>query len=309
MRLTQLRQADLNLLVVFAVLAEERNVSRAATRLLLSQPAVSRALSRLRELFHDDLMVRTAQTYELTPQGTRLFQELETVFPRLDRLISGADFNPSLEAANFRIAVTDYAARLFAPLVCRTILPFAKKVSFEFATWRSDRFERLSHGGLDLVLDADGVRVPSPLQRTELYEEKFVCVIDAKHIRGSRLSLKQYLDGEHVGVSTLEGKQTLPDERLASLGHQRNVVVKVPYFVAAIEAVAGTKLIATVPQRSALLYAKDKRLKLLSPPNIFQPFKYVMVWHPRVNTDAAHIWLRRTIQNLGTLLDTNADVT
>jgi DNA-binding transcriptional LysR family regulator len=87
------------------------------------------------------------------------------------------------------------------------------------------------------------------------------------------------------------------------------MVVKVPYFVAAIEAVAGTKLIATVPRRSALLYAKDKRLKLLSPPNIFQPFKYVMVWHPRVNTDAAHIWLRRTIQNLGTLLDTKADVT
>jgi DNA-binding transcriptional LysR family regulator len=103
-------------------------------------------------------------------------------------------------------------------------------------------------------------------------------------------------------------KQTLPDERLASLGHQRNVVVKVPYFVAAIEAVAGTKLIATVPRRSTLLHTKDKRLKLLSPPNIFPPFKYLMIWHPRVNTDAAHIWLRRTMQNLGTLLDTNADV-
>jgi DNA-binding transcriptional LysR family regulator len=303
MRLTQLRQADLNLLVVFAVLAEERNVSRAASRLLLSQPAVSRALSRLRDLFHDDLMVRTALTYELTPQGTRLLQELEVIFPRLDRLISGGDFDPSLEVASFRIAVTDYAASVFAPLVCRTILPAAKGVSFEFATWRSDRFDRLSHGSLDLVLDADAVRVPSPLQKTELHEEEFVCVVDAEHIRGNRLSLKQYLDGDHVGVSTLEGKQTLPDDRLASVGHQRNVVVKVPYFVAAIEAVAGTKLIATVPRRFALLCAKDKRLGLLSPPNIFQPFKYVMIWHPRVNTDAAHIWLRRTVQNLGKLLD------
>src|SRR6202046_5142888 len=141
MRVTQLRQADLNLLVVFAVLAEERNVSRAASRLLLSQPAVSRALSRLRDLFHDDLMVRTALTYELTPQGTRLLQELEVIFPRLDRLISGGDFDPSLEVASFRIAVTDYAASVFAPLVCRTILPAAKGVSFEFATWRSDRFD------------------------------------------------------------------------------------------------------------------------------------------------------------------------
>jgi hypothetical protein len=75
-------------------------------------------------------------------------------------------------------------------------------------------------------------------------------------------------------------KQTLPDERLASLGHQRNMVAKVSYFVAAIEAVAGTKLIATFPRRSTLLHTKDKRLKLLSPPNIFPPFKYLMIWHP-----------------------------
>ncbi len=78
MRLTQLRQADLNLLIVFAVFAEERNVSRSAERLLLSQPAVSRALQRLREMFHDNLFVRTAAGYELTPQGQRLLQELES---------------------------------------------------------------------------------------------------------------------------------------------------------------------------------------------------------------------------------------
>ena len=77
MRITQLRQADLNLLVVFTVLAEERNASRAATRLFLSQPAVSRALQRLRDMFHDDLLVRTAAGYEPTQQGQRLIEELK----------------------------------------------------------------------------------------------------------------------------------------------------------------------------------------------------------------------------------------
>ncbi len=95
MRVTQLRQADLNLLVVFSVLAEERNVSRAAKRLLLSQPAVSRALQRMRDTFHDDLLVRTAKGYEPTPQGERVLQELEVMLPRLDRLISGSTFDPS----------------------------------------------------------------------------------------------------------------------------------------------------------------------------------------------------------------------
>src|SRR5947209_20621133 len=82
MRITQLRQADLNLLIVFTVLAEERNVTRAAARLFLSQPAVSCALQRLRDMFHDDLLIRTANGYEPTPKGQRLVQDLATMLPR-----------------------------------------------------------------------------------------------------------------------------------------------------------------------------------------------------------------------------------
>src|SRR6202007_1440512 len=94
MRIVHLRQADLNLLVVFTALAEERSVSRAAERLLLSQPAGSRALQRLRETFHDDLLIRTGSGYEPTPKGERLLHELSATFPRLDRLLSGDEFDP-----------------------------------------------------------------------------------------------------------------------------------------------------------------------------------------------------------------------
>src|SRR3989475_11867082 len=112
MRITQLRQADLNLLIVFTVLAEERNVTRAAARLFLSQPAVSRALQRLRDMFHDDLLIRTANVYEPTPKGQRLLQDLATMLPRLDRLMAVGDFDPSTEDATFRIAATEHAALL-----------------------------------------------------------------------------------------------------------------------------------------------------------------------------------------------------
>jgi DNA-binding transcriptional LysR family regulator len=88
MQITHLRQADLNLLVVFAALAEERNVSHAAQRLLLSQPAVTRAMHRLRDLFHDDLMVRVSGSYELTPKGESLLREAETGF------LTSTDFLP-----------------------------------------------------------------------------------------------------------------------------------------------------------------------------------------------------------------------
>src|SRR5438477_8398773 len=103
MRITQLRQADLNLLIVFTVLAEERNVTRAADRLLLSQPAVSRALQRLRSMFHDDLLIRTSKGYDLTPKGQRLLRELGLTLPRLDRLLSGSDFDPATEETTFRV--------------------------------------------------------------------------------------------------------------------------------------------------------------------------------------------------------------
>ena len=85
---------DMNLVVALHALLTERNVTRAASRLLLSQPAVSRALQRLRELFHDDLLIRSPSGYEPTPKGKRLLQELSTMLPRLDRLLSGEDFDP-----------------------------------------------------------------------------------------------------------------------------------------------------------------------------------------------------------------------
>ena len=107
---------DLNLLVGFTVLAEERNVSRAAARLFLSQPAVSRALQRLRDMFHDDLLMRTAAGYEPTLQGQRLIEELKVFLPRLDRLLGGSAFDPEVEQARFRIAATEHAASIVAPV-------------------------------------------------------------------------------------------------------------------------------------------------------------------------------------------------
>ena len=94
MNTSQLRQVDLNLLVVFAVFAEERSVSAAATRLLLTQPAVSRALNRLRTMFNDDLFIRGKGRYELTPNAARILKELEVVLPSIERLVRGSEFDP-----------------------------------------------------------------------------------------------------------------------------------------------------------------------------------------------------------------------
>src|SRR5260370_35350938 len=138
-----LHQDGLNLPIVFTALAEERSVTRAASRLLLSQPAVSPALQRRREMFHDDLLIRSPSGYEPTPKGKRLLQELSTMLPRLDRLLSGEDFDPKVEEATFRIAVTDHASHVLCPLICRRVLPTAAKVSIEFIRFGDPTFDAI----------------------------------------------------------------------------------------------------------------------------------------------------------------------
>jgi DNA-binding transcriptional LysR family regulator len=302
MRLTQLRQADLNLLVVFAVLAEERSVSRAAPRLLLSQPAVSRALQRLRETFHDSLMVRAPSGYELTPRGHRLLQELEVLLPRIDRLLSGATFDPKTEEAEFRIGATDNATHLLCPLLCQNVLARGRRLSFEFAPWHDGTFEALERGRLDLVLNAEDGNTPAQFSKEVIFADQFVCVVAKESKYKRKITLKQYLSELHIGVSITGGMQTIPEQRLAAVGQKRRFAVRVPYFTAAIQSVAGTDLIATVPERIAREEAHNPRIRVLAPPPEMAGFEYIMAWHPRVDTDAAHVWLRETMRDMGRLL-------
>jgi DNA-binding transcriptional LysR family regulator len=299
MRTTHLRQADLNLLIVFTVLAEERNVTRAAARLSLSQPAASRALQRLRDMFHDDLLIRTSSGYQPTPKGERLLHELESTLPRLDRLLSGKDFDPAAEETSFQIATTDHASHVLCPLLCRTVLAPAGKISFHFMPLHDGTFEAMEKARIDLVLNADDGYAPAHLAKEAIFEVEFVCVV-AKESRFSRaFTLKQYLAADHIGIGVLRGIQTIPEKRLAAVGAERHCPIWVPYHTAAMRSVAGTNLVATVPRRMAELEASNPAIKILKAPAELEGFNYLMIWHPRMNTDAAHVWLRSIVREAG----------
>ena len=304
MRITQLRQADLNLLIVFTVLAEERNVTRAAARLLLSQPAVSRALQRLRDMFHDDLLIRTSSGYEPTPKGERLLRELESTLPRLDRLLSGADFDPRKEEAFFRIAATDHAAHVICPLLCRTVLPATGKVSFNFVPLHDAQFDATEKGRIDLLLVADDGTTPAHFAKEVIFEVDFVCVVAKESPFKRALTLKQYLAADHIGIDIVGGIQTIPEKRLSAIGAKRHCPMFVPYHTTAMRSLIGTGLVATVPRRIAELEASNPSVKIVKAPAVLGTFKYLMAWHPRMNTDAAHIWLRSIIREAGKAIST-----
>ena len=304
MRVTQLRQADLNLLIVFTVLAEERNVTRAAARLFLSQPAVSRALQRLRDMFHDDLLIRTANGYEPTPKGQRLLQDLATMLPRLDRLMAGGDFDPSTEDATFRIAATDHAAHLLVPLLCNSVLSNPTKVDFSFVPLHDGQYEALEKGRLDVVLNADHDTSTFQLSKEVIFEVDFVCVVSRKSKFERAITLKQYLAAEHVAVDIIGGVQTHPDKPLAAIGEKRRCPLVVAQHTVAMRVAAITDMIATVPRRMALLEAPKKVTRILEGPAALGSFKYVMIWHQRMQTDAAHMWLRSIIREAGKAIST-----
>src|SRR5215475_1051995 len=120
MREVNLRNVDLNLLHALRALLEERHVTRAAKRCFLSQPAMSRALERLREMFADPLLVRSGRTYERTARGERVLRELESLMPRLEAMVGGVEFDPARSQERFRVALTDNASTILLPsLVAR----------------------------------------------------------------------------------------------------------------------------------------------------------------------------------------------
>jgi DNA-binding transcriptional LysR family regulator len=299
MRVTHLRQSDLNLLVVFATLAEEGTITGAASRLLLSQPAVSRALQRLRSMFKDDLFIRGPAGYQLTPKGQSVLREVEVTLPKLDRLLSGDLFDPVNEEATFRIAGRDHAFSVLCPVFCRQFVPAANKVSFEFVAAGDGSFAAMERGRLDLVLCTDDEAIPPHFQSEVLYKESVVCVVAKENPLPRKLTLKRYLDSWHISVKIKSREPTIVEKSLASLGVKRRSGVRMPYLWAALRSVPGTEFMVTVPGRLGKAIENDRALRILKPPAELRPFKYLMVWHPRMNSDAAHTWLRQMIRKAG----------
>jgi DNA-binding transcriptional LysR family regulator len=295
MREVHLRNLDLNLLQPLHALLEERHVTRAAKRSFLSQPAMSRALERLREMFGDPLLIRSGRAYERTIRGERVLQELESLMPRLDAMVRGAEFDPARSQERFRVAMTDHASMILMPSLVARVRRAAAHVKLEVSVWRAEAYEDVAAARIDTALSAE---VAPPILETEvLFNIDFVCLVgSAQRVRTRRLTLEQYLQLPHALVETWEGQQTLVDRTLAQLGVKRQVALSIPFFVPAIFAIAQTDLILTVPRRLAKITAAMAGVRVLEPPREIKAFPYFMAWHPRLTSEPAHAWFREQLR-------------
>jgi DNA-binding transcriptional LysR family regulator len=297
MRLEKLRQADLNLLVTFAAVAEEKSITAAASRLLLSQPAVSRALQRARAMFQDDLLVRAPHGFELTLRGRKILDELEGLLPRMENLVAPSLFDPARERSHFRIAGPDNVCTVVLPPLCRQYANGRYQVHFEFWPWQGGIAELVERGQLDLVLHIDDGLLPSHFQSERLYKEDWICAVARDSCFGERLPLKQYLAASHLVVAPHAGVQTIPDKQLAAVGAKRSSCIRVPYFGVALQCLPGTELVLTLTSGMTSAIKNDRRLRLVKAPQELHGFNFLMAWHPRLNTDSRHLWLRKAMRS------------
>jgi DNA-binding transcriptional LysR family regulator len=168
--------------------------------------------------------------------------------------------------------------------------------TLRFDGWHETVYQDLERGALDLVFT--GGTVPSPFRSEHLFEDHYVCLLSADHPLHAvdKLSLRDYLGCDHVVVDIAGGRQGAVDVRLEALGHQRRASVIVPYHVFAAGAIHETHLVATLPRRFVNGLAENFSQVAIEAPAAIGPVSFSMAWHPRLDNDPAHCWLRETIR-------------
>jgi DNA-binding transcriptional LysR family regulator len=295
MRDTHLDGMDLNLLRAIQPLLEERHVSRAAKRSFLSQPAMSRALDRLRDAFGDPLLVRSGRGYERTPRGERVLREIEPIMRRLQAIVRDEEFTPAQSQERFRVAMSDHGSTILLPPLLRRLRKEAPQCELLVTATGPQTYDEVAAGRIDLHLCPEPP--PSVLENEILFKADFVCLFGrGQPTRNRRLTLKEYLQLPHVMILTDEGHQAMIDQPLEALGLKRRVALRIPFFIPALFAIAETDLVLTVPRSLATITAGLAALGKVEPPREIRTFPYFMSWHSRLMKEASHAWLREQIR-------------
>jgi DNA-binding transcriptional LysR family regulator len=291
MQIQNLRGLDLNLLVPLQALLEERSVTRAAMRIHLSQPAMSRAFERLRDAFSDDLLIRSGKKYALTPRAAELLEELTLLLPKVESLWQNKPFSPASATGCLKLAMTDQMAALLLSELVATLSREAPNVDVQIMPWQEASFRDLAAGQLDFVVCP--LTAPFPLVVERLLSERFVCLVSRNHPhRKKSFSLAEYLAQKHIVLEVQPGQQTLVDRPLSELGKRRKAALRLPFFVPAAEALEKTSLVLTIPERLAKRRMDPRKTRLVETPKEIPPYYQMMSWSDRLNTDPLHSWFR-----------------
>lgn len=294
-KMNNLRGVDLNLLVVLDALLTERHVSRAAVRLNMSQPAVSHALARLRELFDDPLLIRQGAGFAPTIKAMEITKPLAQVLSGIRSVLGPQGFDPITTQHRFHLAMSDYGGSILLPELVRDLRRTASGVDLVVSQFsRESMVARILDGEIDLGF---GVfpHLPAQIAADVIMQDEYVCLLDRRSIEGRVLDVETYLERPHALVAVRGDASTEIEESLKSAGYTRHVAVVVPHWGVAPQLISGTDLILTIARGGLKNLPKDSNLAVLPVPVALPPIPFVQIWHKRRESDPAQRWLRSKI--------------
>jgi DNA-binding transcriptional LysR family regulator len=299
----QLNRFDLNLLVSLDALLHEKNVTRAAERVFVSQPAMSAALQKLRDYFNDPLLVRVGRDMELTPRGLSLVEPVREALLRIQATLgTQPSFDPATVRRSFTLIVSADALLRVMPAVFRRISRDAPGIQCHIEHFSETTLGRLEYGDADLYLGLNSLRLfglrafPETLRIADVRPVRWVCMIAEDHPSvGDAITESQYLNLPHV--FGWPSGHTIPLEEMvrrlmnADISVQATTqgLLEIPFLL------GGTSLIATLPEHLAMTLAKLAPVKILALPFTTPEMREVVIWHKRNDPDPGHAWLREMI--------------
>src|SRR5688572_19205972 len=298
MRDFDLSAIDLNLLVVLDALLQERHVTAAARRIRTSQPAMSRALARLRELFDDELLVRVGQRMHPTPRALALAAPLHDALAGLRGVVRPASFVPATATGVVRLAAPDIIAYMLGPALLQHLARNAPGLDVEITQWSTNWREDLASGTVDLTFGVATGKEPGIYSKVVVRNE-WACVLRRGHpILRRKWTLDRYLELSHllIGFTSHGGGQV--DDALAVLGRTRRVGLRMPYVILSPLVIAESDLVLTTARWLAEKLAANVGLVVKPPPLTLAPVDLPMVWHERSHHDPRQRWLRATLLEL-----------
>ncbi|MET3116585.1 DNA-binding transcriptional LysR family regulator [Undibacterium sp. GrIS 1.8] len=291
------KDIDLNLLVIFQEVFQDRQISSVAKKLGLSQPAVSNALARLRRTFDDELFVRTVLGMQPTPLATGLAEPIASALENIRQALNQQEsFDPASSKRQFTIAMTDVGEVYFMPVLverCQLLAP-----QLQFSTVRASSIDLKSEmeaGRIDLAIGAFDT-ISGALYQRRLFKQNYVSMFRSSHpLAGDKISLSDFLAAQHLIVASQESPYDRINQSLDKAGIKAAAHFCVPHFVAVPYIVSTTDLLVTVPQKLAERAAAPFNLKYVRPPLRLPSLQTNIFWHRRYNQDEGNQWLRQFI--------------
>ncbi len=316
----QIGRIDLNLLVYLDVLLRERNVTKAANHLGLSQPAMSNGLRRLRELFEDPLLVRTSEGMTPTERAQALQPIIRDVLATVDKAVQPQSaFDAGSAERVFRIMASDYAESTLVPYILHRLRDEAPGVTLDIMTPSDVSFLDVEQGKVDMVINRFD-SMPQSFHQTGVWKDSFSCLLSVDNPILNNFTLESYLQAHHVWVSKTGmgvGVGMNPgdvqrlgwvDEALSRLDRQRRITVFTRHYQAAMLLAEQKDLVVTIPSKAARLQRDNPRVVIKEPPFTIPPFDLKMAWSPLLQHNPAHQWMRRLVVDVAQKIDREAGI-